>query len=85
MATLVPTPVSVANLGDISHAINAINPAAAQAVSPRHGANDTVIVECTDVADVYYVQKSYKGEWVRGGSKDGQADDATVPQVITPA
>jgi len=84
MGTLVPTPVSVANLADVSHAVNVINPAAAQAVSPRFSSTDTVIVEVTDVADTYYVQKALGGEWLRGGSIDGQADDATVPAMILP-
>lgn len=85
MGQLVPTPVSVANLGDASHPINAIDASAAQEVSPRFHHKDFVTVEVTDVAGVYYVQRNFKGEWIRGGQKDGQADDATVPQIILPA
>jgi len=85
MGQLVPTPVSVANLGDAAHPINQIDPAAAQEVSPRFNHKDFVVVEVTDVAGVFYVQRNYLGEWIRGGQKDGQADDATVPQIILPA
>ena len=85
MGQLVPNPVSVATLGNAAAGINQINDGSTpQADQPRFYYTDWVTVEVTDQAGIFYTQKHYKGEWLRGGMKDGQADDATVPQVILP-
>jgi len=81
---IVPTPVTLANLADSTHAVNQIaNPATA--ASPRSRVLDWVSVEVTDAPGagtdpVFYQQKNYMGEWIRVGHKLGnfQDDDTAV-------
>lgn len=83
MATLVPTPVTLENLIDETSAINVINPAAAQAVSPRNKGTDTVIVAVTDdpwEAGAYWVQKNLGGNWVRSNAKTG--NDSSIAYTL---
>jgi len=48
MGVLIPTPVTLENLIDETSAVNVINPAAAQAASPRKTGTDVVTVQVKD-------------------------------------
>ena len=84
MGVLIPTPVTKADLADIASPINVIDPAAAQAVSPRFTHTDFVTVAVSDDGGKYWTQKHLGGEWIRGGRNTGnsKAGDIIVPAVV---